>query len=191
MLNEESGLPWFALQVWSQHEHRVNEALTQKGIQAFLPTTRIRRQWCDRTRVSDIPLFPGYVFARFSLDSRLSVMVTPKVRGIVGCGKSPEPIPECEIDSIKTVVASGLAVQSCSELPIGTHVEIVAGPLAGVSGTLIEKRSVLRLVVSIQLINRSISAEVTPEMVAPRRMPVIPRYGAGSNRNGPALARQQ
>jgi transcription antitermination factor NusG len=169
MLNREHDLAWFAVQVWTQHEHRVNQSLSQKHIDTFLPTKRVLRQWCDRTQWSEVPLFPGYVFARFSAESKLPVVVTPKVRGIVGFGRVPEPIRESEIESIKTIMKSGVPVQSCSELALGAPVEIMSGPLAGVSGILIEKRSVLRLVVAIELINRSVSVEVTPAMLASRK----------------------
>lgn len=157
---------WFAVQVWTQRENRVNTILLQKGIETFLPTKRIWRRWCDRTQASDVPLFPGYVFAWFDPESRLPVLVTPKVQGIVGCGNVPAPVDDAEIEAIRILVASNLDVESCPALAVGERVDIVSGPLAGVSGVLTEKRSVLRLVVSIQLLNRSISVQVTPDMLA-------------------------
>jgi transcription antitermination factor NusG len=165
-LNRGRNAAWFAVQVWTQHEIKVNQALSQKGIETFLPTKRVRRHWCDRTQISDVPLFPGYVFARFAAEYKLPVIVTPKVQAIVGFARVPEPIDESEIEAIKTIVSSGLDVQSCSELAVGQKVEIVCGPLAGVAGVLMEKRSSLRLVGAGQLINRAISVEVTPEMLA-------------------------
>jgi transcription antitermination factor NusG len=158
--------PWFAVQVWTQHENRVTTALFQKGIETFSPMKRIWRHWCDRTRASDIPLFPGYIFARFDPESRLPVLVTPKVTRIVGYGKIPEPVDDALIAAIKILVASHLDLDSGPALTVGERVDIVSGPLAGVSGVLIEKRSALRLVVSVELINRSISVQVTPDMLA-------------------------
>jgi transcription antitermination factor NusG len=157
---------WYAVQVWTQYEKMVSTALTLKGIETVLPAKRVLRHWCDRTRPSDIPLFPGYVFARFDPEHTLPVLVTPKVQRIVNFGKYPDPIPDEEIASIRKVVASGLDAESCPTPTIGERVHILSGPLAGVSGILTEKRSSLRLIVSVELIHRSISVEVTPSMLA-------------------------
>jgi transcription antitermination factor NusG len=153
--------------VWTQHENSVARTLTQKGIETLSPTKRIIRRWRDRTQASEIPLFPGYVFARFDPERRLPVVVTPKVQGIVGFGKTPAPIDDAEIEAIRKVVASGMDVEGGPALTAGDRVQIVRGPLTGVIGTLLEKRSSLRLVVSVQTINRSISVEVTPDMLTP------------------------
>jgi transcription antitermination factor NusG len=157
---------WFAVQVWTQHENRVNTILLQKGLETFLPTKRIWRRWCDRTQAADVPLFPGYVFAWFDPENRLPVLVTPKVQGIVGFGNVPTPVDDAEIGAIRILVASNLDIDSYPTLAVGQRVDIVSGPLAGVSGVLTERRSVLRLIVSIQLLNRSISVEVTNDMLA-------------------------
>jgi transcription antitermination factor NusG len=157
---------WYAVQVWTQYEKTVNRALILKEVETLLPTKRILRHWCDRTRASDIPLFPGYVFARFDPERTLPVLVTPKVQRIVSLGKYPHPVPDEEIAAIKRITASGLDVESCPSPTVGECVQIVSGPLAGVSGILIEKRSSLRLIVSVELIHRSIAVEVTPAMLA-------------------------
>ena len=157
---------WYAVQVWTQYEKVVNAALTLKGIESLLPAKRVLRRWCDRTKASDIPLFPGYVFARFDAEHTLPVLVTPKVQRIVNFGTHPAPIPDEEIAAIRKVVASGLDAESCPTPAIGERVFMLSGPLAGVSGVLIERRSSLRLIVSVQLIHRSISVEVTPSMLA-------------------------
>ena len=161
---------WYAVQVWTQYEQVVNKALTLKGVEALVPAKRILRQWCDRTKAADIPLFPGYVFARFDPERTLPVLVTPKVQRIVGFGRYPHPIPDEEIAAIKRVAASGLNAEGCptSSPTIGQSVTIVSGPLAGVSGRLTEARSNLRLIVTVELIQRSISVEVTPSMLGSR-----------------------
>ena len=169
---------WYAVQVWTQYEKVVNRALNLKGVETLLPTKRILRHWCDRTRATDMPLFPGYVFASFDPERTLPVLVTPKVQRIVNFGKYPHPIPDEEIAAIKRVVASGLDAESCPTPTVGESVQIVSGPLAGVSGILAEKRSSLRLIVSVELIHRSIAVEVTPSMLAPE-WEVLRRAAAG------------
>src|SRR5215469_14216682 len=118
-----------------------------KGVETLLPTKRILRHWCDRTKTSEIPLFPGYVFARLDPERTLPVLVTPKVQRIVGFGKYPDPLPGEEIAAIRKVIDSGLDAESCPTPTIGGRVQIVSGPLVGVSGILTERRSSLRLIV--------------------------------------------
>jgi transcription antitermination factor NusG len=160
---------WFALQVWTQHENSVAKILALKGIETLSPNKRVWRRWRDRTQACDIPLFPGYVFAKFDAERKLPVVVTPKVQNIVGFGKNPSPVPVAEIEAIRRVAESGLDVESGPAFSAGDMVQIVSGPLAGVCGVLAEMRSVIRLVVSVEMINRSISVEVTPGMVIPVR----------------------
>ena len=166
MLGCKESENWYAVQVWTQYEKVVSTALTLKGIETLLPAKRVLRHWCDRTKPSDVPLFPGYVFARFDPERTLPVLVTPKVQRIVNFGKYPDPIPDKEIAAIRKVVASGFDAESCPTPTIGERVHILSGPLAGVSGVLTERRSSLRLIVSVELIRRSISVEVTPSMLA-------------------------
>jgi transcription antitermination factor NusG len=158
---------WFALQVWTQHENSVARILAQQGIETLSPNKRVWRRWRDRTQACEIPLFPGYVFAKFDPERKFPVVITPKVQSIVGFGKNPAPISESEIAAVRKIADCGLDVGSGPALTAGESVRIVAGPLAGVSGVLTEKRSVMRLVVSVQMINRSISVEVTPDMLVP------------------------
>ena len=75
---------WFALTVKHQHERRVEGVLRAAGVDTFLPLYRARRQWSDRVKDLDAPLFPGYVFSRFTLRDRARVVGTPGVVRIVG-----------------------------------------------------------------------------------------------------------
>lgn len=91
----------------------------------------------------------------------------PGVVGLVGFGKTPSPIPDDEIENIRTIVQSGVLVQPWPFLEVGQRVLIERGPLAGVEGILLELKGQFRLVVSIALLHRSVSAEVDRNWVRP------------------------
>ncbi|MGA2480830.1 MAG: transcription termination/antitermination NusG family protein [Spirochaetia bacterium] len=74
---------WFALRVKSNFERATTAILSGKGYETYLPLYRQQRRWSDRTNVTELPLFPGYVFAHFDVDRRLPVLTTPGVVHIV------------------------------------------------------------------------------------------------------------
>lgn len=163
--------PWFALQVKCRHERTVAKALAAKGFEEFLPVNRSRHRWYDRFKNIDVPLFPGYVFCRFDLRYRLSVATTPGVVRIVGAGGSPVPVDDSEIDALQRAIDAGLNPESHEFLEIGTMVTIADGPLRGVNGILIQVNSRRKFVLSVSLLQRSVSVEVDHEWVIPTETP--------------------
>jgi transcriptional antiterminator NusG len=160
-------LPWFALQVRPRLEKGVAGQLEGRGYEAYLPTLKLRRQWSDRIKVVESPLFPGYVFCRFNPHHRLPVLSTPGVIQAVGFGKGPEPVQEADILAVRSVLGSGLPVQAWPFLRCGEAVRITAGPLRGVEGILLELRGSFRMIVSVHLLQRSVSVEVDSAWVTP------------------------
>jgi len=162
---EEVRLPWFAIRTRSNFEKIASVALEIKGLTPYLPTYRERRRWSDRVVVSDTPLFRGYVFCRFNPLNRLPVLTTTGVISIVGCGSEPAPINDAEIDAIQLILRSGLATEPCPFLREGQTVRVTRGALAGVEGILTKKKSDFRLVISVTMLQRSISVEIDREWV--------------------------
>jgi transcription antitermination factor NusG len=161
--------PWFAVRVRSNHEKTVEAHLRERGYEQFAPSYRQERLWSDRKKEIDQFLFPGYVFCRFDPHDRLPILTVPGVVGLVGFGKIPAPIPEQEIDRVRQMVQSGLLVSPWPFLEVGQTVLIERGPLAGMEGILTEEKGKCRLVVSINLLKRSVSAEVDRNCVRPIR----------------------
>jgi transcription antitermination factor NusG len=161
--------PWFAVRVRSNHERIVELHLRERGYEQFAPSYKLERQWTDRKKEVDQFLFPGYVFCRFDPHDRLPVLTVPGVVGLVGFGKVPAPIPEQEMERVRRLVQSGLLVTPFPFLELGQTVLIERGPLAGMEGILTETKGKYRLVVSIQLLRRSVSAEVDRNCVRPIR----------------------
>jgi transcription antitermination factor NusG len=164
----ESGLlPWFALRIKSNFEKASSQILEQKGYEAFLPTYRTRNRWSDRTKVIDRPLFPGYLFCRFDQFDRLPILVTPGVVGVVGVGKTPMPVAEREIEAIQALLRSGLPATPWPFVTVGQRLIIERGPLSGVEGILQEIKNSFRFIVSVNLLQRSVAAEVDASWVRP------------------------
>src|SRR5437762_13585418 len=118
------GLSWFPIQVQSTHEKRVTSLLQYQTYQCFLPLYTSRRRWSDRIKRVELPLFPGYVFSRFTPAGRIPILKTPSVISIVGIGAIPTPIDECEIAAIQRAVASGFGLSRHPFPQIGQRVAI-------------------------------------------------------------------
>jgi transcription antitermination factor NusG len=158
---------WYALQIQSRLVNISHAMLSGKGYEAYVPSYRGQRTWSDRIKELDLPLFPGYIFCRFDVGNRLPILTTPGVISIVGAGKTPIPVEDEEIESIRTVVHSGLAAEPCPFLGIGSRVQIEDGPLAGIEGIITNGDKVCRLVISVSLLQRSVAVEVDREWARP------------------------
>jgi transcription antitermination factor NusG len=143
-----------------RQERFVAEALQGKGIEVFLPTGKIRRQWSDRTKEVSAALFPGYLFSRINLENRLPVMMTPGVFQIVGNGQRPISVDAKDLKAIQRVIHSGLPNEPHPYLEVGNRVEIGSGPLTGLHGIVSGFRSRQRLIVSVSLLQRSVAVEL-------------------------------
>ena len=158
-------LPWFALQINSRKENWILSRLVGQGYECFLPKYKAVRQWSDRRKQIELPLFPGYLFCRFDPLKRLPILQTPGIIQIVGCHRTPLPIDEQEIQAIQLTIDSGTARQPWPYLEIGERVRIRSGTLRGLEGILVSLRGKHRLVLSITLLKRSIAVEVDASAV--------------------------
>jgi transcription antitermination factor NusG len=140
--------------------------LQAKGYESYVPVYQTRRRWSDRTVLADAPLFSSYVFCRFDYSNRLPVMITPGVASIVGFGSDPAPIPDAEIEAVQAVLRSGLASEPCPFLREGQRIRITQGALKDVEGILVRKKSDWRLIVSVTMLQRSVSVEVDHAYIA-------------------------
>ena len=122
-----------------------------------------KRRWADRTKVVECALFPGYLFCRMDLGQRVPLLNTVGVASIVGMGKCAAPVPDGEIAAIQKLVESGLPVAPWPFLKAGQFVYINQGPLAGVEGIVIASKNRSRLVVSVEMLRRSVTVEIESE----------------------------
>ncbi len=169
--------PWHVVLVKPKHEKRVADALSNKGYEAFLPLFLTRRRWLSSSRDVSLPLFPHYVFCRMDPQRRLPVLEIPSVRTIISFGRVPVPVDESEIQAVRAMVNSGLLVTPHHFLCAGARVRVTAGPLTGIEGILETVRGQDRLVVSVALLQRSVSVEIHRQYVmpSPKQAVSVPR----------------
>ncbi len=157
---------WFALRTRSNFEKIAACSLRYKGYEPYLPFYSERRRWSDRSVKIESPLFPGFLFCRFDIEQRLPILTTPGIVSVVGVGRQPIPVEEHEIASIEALVKSGLTLQRCPYMQEGQRVYIERGPLSGLQGTFVQtKGHECRIIVSVTMLQRSVSAEIDREWV--------------------------
>jgi transcription antitermination factor NusG len=162
-----SNSPWYAVVVRSNFERIVAESLRQKDYDIFLPTYLAKRRWSDRTKVVACALFPGYLFCRMDFERRVPLLNTLGVASIVGVGKRAVPVADAEIAAIRRIVESGLPLAPWPFLKAGQPVYINRGPLAGIEGIVIACKDSMRLVVSVEMLRRSVTVEIESDWAEP------------------------
>ncbi len=152
--------PWFAILARTGREKRATMLLENSGYECYLPVIKFTRQWSDRLKEIELPMFPGYLFCRMNPHDRLPVLMTPGVMQIVGVGKTPIPVEEQEIAAIQRVGKSSMSIMPWPYLQVGHVARIESGPLRGLTGIVIKIKSGLKLVLSVGLLQRSIAVEI-------------------------------
>jgi len=158
---------WFAVYTNSRHEKCVARHFDERQIENFLPLYQKLYHWKKRNSVRvELPLFPNYVFVHTRPQQRTSVLAVPGVRGMVGRGQVASALPEAEIESLRT----GLEVRKFEPHPYliaGERVRIIAGSMEGMEGILLRKKNAMRVVLTLDLIRRSLAVEVDAHDVEP------------------------
>jgi transcription antitermination factor NusG len=152
-------MDWYAIQTRSRHEKMVVQQLQNQGIVTFLPLSSQVREWSDRQKVVEFPLFPGYAFVRlvYGPEERLRVLRTEGVVNFVGTAGQGTAIPEKQIEHVQTLLASKVPFESHPFLKAGQRVRIRGGALNGTEGILVRQDVDRMLVISVELIQRSLS----------------------------------
>jgi transcription antitermination factor NusG len=158
---------WYAAYTCANHEKRVAEQLEGRAVEYFLPLYKSVRRWNDRKVQLDLPLFPGYLFVRLPLRDRLRVLEVPSVVRLVGFNSTPTALPEEEIQALRTGLKAGIRAEPHPYLRIGRRVRIISGPLTGREGILLRRKGHIRVVLSIELLQRSVAIEVDVSEIVP------------------------
>lgn len=154
---------WYAVHTCPRHEKRVAEHLRLRSIETFLPLYRCTRRWKNGLRAElALPLFPGYLFARIERREWLPVLSAPSVVALVGARGEPQGIAESEIETVRRAVQC-LQAEPHPFVAVGDRVRIVAGPLDGVEGLLVRKKQEFRVVLSVDVLMRSMAVEVAAD----------------------------
>jgi transcription antitermination factor NusG len=161
------GPSWFALTVKPQHERAVREQLEAYSLEAYVPLYRSRRRWSDRLKTIQVPLFRQYVFSRFPVERRLTVIALPSVSSIVSFGGVPCPINQREIDTLKLLTSQDYPLMPWPFIRTGQRVRVRQGPLFGLEGILVREKAAYRVVVSVQMLERSVAVELERDVLEP------------------------
>ena len=153
---------WHAVYLKSRHEFKVEKKFAETNIDAFLPVIERLRNWKDRKKLVTFPLFPGYIFVHIPDDynSTLSVLKTSGVVRFLTLEGKPAPIPEEQINYLKKLIENKEQIDPHPYITEGQRVRITSGPLAGVEGILMEKRTQNLLILSIDLLKQGASVKI-------------------------------
>ena len=160
---------WYALYTRSRFEKKMLSELSDRRIEVFLPMREILSRWKDRKKKIWIPLFPGYIFVNHidTPENRFRVLNIPGAVRFVGLEGHADPIPEEQILSVRRFLEASIAIDPYPYMQVGSRVEVIAGPLKGIQGILVEKRGRFRFVIQVDLIRQAVSVEIDASDVRP------------------------
>jgi transcription antitermination factor NusG len=151
---------WYATYTIARHEKCVAQQMQERRIDCFLPLYRSIHRWKDRRKQVELALFPSYVFVHIALKDRLQVLQLPSVVRIIGFNGTPVPLLDSEIMALRAGLVRNPSLQPHPYLTVGRHARIRSGPMAGLEGVVLREREKFRIVLSIELIKRSVVVEV-------------------------------
>jgi transcription antitermination factor NusG len=161
----DSNAAWYAIRVRSKSELLVASVLESKGLKCFAPTFGLHKIYRARTKTVQEAAFPGYLFCRFVLSERLRILNAPGVQYIVGTTRVPERIEDSVIVSLQSAFAGGKPLVAVPYLRGGDAVRVIRGPLIGATGSLIRLKGTDQLVISVDILKRSVSVEIEADAV--------------------------
>jgi transcriptional antiterminator RfaH len=167
MLIKKPNYEWYAIYTKANGEKKLFSSLREKQIECYLPLRKVLRYWSDRKKWIEEPLFRGYIFAKVSYMEFFNVINTPGAVCYVSFGGKAQPIPEIQINNIKTMVE-----QTDQELTLtyknikrGQQAEVIYGPLKGVQGEIVEIFGQERILIRIESLNCSLHANISKEEI--------------------------
>ena len=166
---------WIAVYTKSRHEKVVIQELEKKNIEAYCPILKERRQWNDRKRWVEFPLFRSYVFAKIKLKNILYILQTMGVHHIIKFQGKISTIPDGIIQNIKSImIDGGFTVEQVEYFVKGDEVKVVDGPLKGMDGIVVKIKNENKLVLKVAAIQQAIAVQIHPGYLKPKKKHVNP-----------------
>ncbi len=160
---------WYACYTRARHEKQVERVLRERGIESFLPLVPRVQQWKDRKKRVEFPLFPSYVFGRFTLKDLHAVLTTPGVSTIVRINGYPTPIPDVELENIRrfadAIADTGVEAEAAAYVKEGDWVRVTDGPFRGVEGLVVERRGRRRVLVGLHAIGQGLEVDIDSRLL--------------------------
>ena len=164
-------LRWYACYTNSRREKKVEALLRDRGFESYLPLVPRTRQWKDRRKVVPWPMFPSYVFARFTLRDYHAILTTPGIATIVRTNGLPVPIPDTELDNVRQFAAA-LAKSDVEAVfrPLvrtGQLVRVTGGPFKDIRGIVVQVRGRKRVLVGLQAVGQALQVDIDTRYLQP------------------------
>lgn len=157
----ENSNDWLVVYTMSRAEKKIQKELARREIECFLPLHKVIKQWSDRKKKLELPLFPNYLFVRPGQLDSYKVLMVPGVVKYVKANKELATVREEQIDAIKRMLHGNPEVSS-DVFVTGAKLRVTRGPLQGLEGVVVEKLGRTRIAMTLEIMNRTISAEVNP-----------------------------
>jgi transcription antitermination factor NusG len=160
---------WYVAYTLPRAEKQTQRMLEKLGIVSFLPLHKVMRNWSDRKKQIELPLFPNYIFIYISSRDRYKPLQIKNIIKYVSFAGKPATVPESVIDSLQKILDLNVEVANdrYNLYNTGIRVTITEGPFAGTEGIFLKNNGKSRLVLQIESLNRELSVEVPANMVVP------------------------
>lgn len=156
---------WFVLHTRSRQEKALAADLQAMAIECYLPLTQSIRYYGQRKARVELPLFPGYLFLRGSVEQAYEADRTRRVAQLIPVVDQTRL--EQELASLRLALTRGAALESHSGLEVGTWVEVRSGPFKGVRGIVEDRLQADRLWLQVQTLGQGASLEIDEALLEP------------------------
>ena len=157
---------WYVVYTYPNSEKKIYNELNKREITAFLPLRTEVRQWHDRKKIMEAPLFPNYVFVKVApRDLWTALSVTGVVRYITFDG-APAVVRDSEVDLVKRMLASHATVHNEALHVNGEKVQVTQGPLAGLTGKVVHKKGLTKLYIELETVRQTLSVEIDAALLS-------------------------
>lgn len=164
---------WYALYTRPRHEKKAFDILIEKGEEAYLPLLKQKRQWKNRKKEVELPLFNSYLFCYFDYKDRFDILQTHGIIKIINFKGIPAVVPEWQIEALKTMLANPESLRMENYFRQGDLVEVMSGPFMGLKGTVATIKGESRLIVTIDGIMQTLSVEMDKSYLEKRESEAV------------------
>ena len=163
---------WIAVYTKSRHEQTVVNELNKKNIEAYCPMFKEKKQWSDRKKWVDFPLFRSYVFANIEIKENFYILQTIGVSKIEKFQEKISIIPDEVIENIKNIIHGEYKIEHADYFFKGQEVIVISGPLKGLDGTVLDLKGKDKLIIKIEAIKQAFSIEISPGLLKSKKKDV-------------------
>ena len=159
---------WLVFYTKSRHEKKVSDILNRRGFEVFLPLQKVMRQWTDRKKKVEVPLFNSYIFVAIPEHEITSILEVPGVSWNIKHNGKPAVLHPRELETIKRFIETGLLIEASSELEkfsVGDWVKVTDGPLKGARGLLVDSHNKHFFSMLLESIGQVITVQIDPQIM--------------------------